>query len=150
MLILDSKTKEMGVGQRSPTPSQVSQTPSGVDSSHSGSCREGLILNPLTQKSRETLLTDVGIFAQEKGLGNQLSILERGAIREQLSLGTHNVQFPHARLGKVAQSPAEFDSLDGLTDLDKIALRDENERRWRHPPPLYWTIILCSIAAITQ
>jgi hypothetical protein len=52
--------------------------------------------------------------------------------------------------GIVAQHPAEYASLDVLDDHDRMIIRHEYENKWSHPWPLYTTIIMCSIAAITQ
>ncbi len=50
----------------------------------------------------------------------------------------------------VAQNPAGFESLTDIDEAEKQALRDETLHRWRHPWPLYYTIILNSIAAAIQ
>ena len=52
--------------------------------------------------------------------------------------------------GTVAQSPAEFETLDRLNDNDRAVIRYEYEHRWNHPVALYMTIIVCSIGAVTQ
>lgn len=50
----------------------------------------------------------------------------------------------------VAQDPARFESLDDLSADEKLALREEVTRRWKHPWALYYTIILNSVAAAIQ
>ncbi|KAG5984132.1 hypothetical protein E4U55_005931 [Claviceps digitariae] len=88
--------------------------------------------NPLRHLSREELLTKVTDFHQQKNLQDDidLSLLEKGAL--------------------VAQDPANFENLDLLDEADKNALRQEVTHRWKHPWPLYYTIILNSIAAAIQ
>ncbi|KAG6011655.1 hypothetical protein E4U54_007970 [Claviceps lovelessii] len=88
--------------------------------------------NPLRDLSREELLAKVAAFHQQKNLQDDinLSLLQKAAF--------------------VAQNPANFESLDLLDGGDKIALRQEVTHRWRHPWPLYYTIILNSIAAAIQ
>ncbi|KAG5950808.1 hypothetical protein E4U53_004373 [Claviceps sorghi] len=90
------------------------------------------IENPLQNLSREELLAKVGAFHQQKDLQDDISIslLQKGAL--------------------VAQDPANFENLDLLDEADKTALRQEVTHRWRHPWPLYYTIILNSIAAAIQ
>ncbi|KAG6011854.1 hypothetical protein E4U43_008075 [Claviceps pusilla] len=88
--------------------------------------------NPLRDLSREELLAKVAAFHQQKNLQDDinLSLLQKAAL--------------------VAQNPANFESLDLLDAGDKNALRQEVTHRWRHPWPLYYTIILNSIAAAIQ
>lgn len=50
----------------------------------------------------------------------------------------------------VAQDPAGFEDLEDLDDGEKDWLRKEVTHRWKHPWPLYYTIILNSIAAAIQ
>ncbi|KAG5924098.1 hypothetical protein E4U42_004752 [Claviceps africana] len=90
------------------------------------------IENPLQHLSREELLAKVSAFHQQKRLQDHItiSLLQKGAL--------------------VAQDPANFENLDLLDDADKDALRQEVTHRWRHPWPLYYTIILNSIAAAIQ
>lgn len=82
-----NKQTDVDVTQRSRTPSQVSQTHSEVSSSSSPSY---VNLNLLAQKSRKRLLTEVGIFAEEKMLTKELSTLRRGAIREHSFIGIYH------------------------------------------------------------
>lgn len=76
------------------------------------------------------MLRDVQAFAQSNGLEDILPLLQRGAL--------------------VAQHPAEFDSVNGITESEKIALRDEIVHKWRQPWTLYLTVALCSIGAAVQ
>ncbi|KAG6001601.1 hypothetical protein E4U21_004004 [Claviceps maximensis] len=88
--------------------------------------------NPLRHLSREDLLAKVSAFHEQKKLQDDisLSLLQKGAL--------------------VAQDPDAFENLDLLDEADKNALRDEVTHRWRHPWPLYYTIILNSVAAAIQ
>ncbi|KAG5933372.1 hypothetical protein E4U60_004504 [Claviceps pazoutovae] len=90
------------------------------------------IENPLRHLSRDELFAKVSAFHDHKHLQDHidLSLLQRGAL--------------------VAQDPANFEALDLLDDVEKNALRLERTHRWKHPWPLYYTIILNSIAAAIQ
>lgn len=58
---------------------------------------------------------------------------------------------PELRRGALAaQRPAEFESIEELTEDDRILLRAEKAHRWRHPKMLYFTILLNSISAAIQ
>ena len=54
----------------------------------------------------------------------------------------------------LAQSDAAFDNPrdDGLSldDDEILSLREEKERRWKHPRTLWQLVILCAIGAATQ
>jgi len=50
----------------------------------------------------------------------------------------------------VAQNPAGIDEIEELDESDRIALREEVTHRWKQPKPLYFTIVLNSIAAAIQ
>jgi sugar porter (SP) family MFS transporter len=91
---------------------------------------EARIKNPLAGIPRAQLLRNVEIFAEEKQLTEELPILSKGAI--------------------LAQSPADFETLDVLDDSDKDVIRYEYAHRWSHPMTLYVTIVLCSVGAATQ
>ena len=86
--------------------------------------------NPLVGIPREQMMQDVQLFATENGLTDILPLLQKGAL--------------------VAQSPHEIETIPGLTDDERAALRVEATRRWKHPKTLYFTIILNSIAAAIQ
>ncbi|KAF1816426.1 hypothetical protein P152DRAFT_388925 [Eremomyces bilateralis CBS 781.70] len=91
----------------------------------------GEIRNPLKDIPREILLENVDRFHKEHDLPEDiLPLLRKGAL--------------------VAQNPAALDSITELEEFEKEALIDEVEHRWRHPWPLYYTIILNSIAAAIQ
>ena len=93
-------------------------------------CNPHRIHNPLVDLSRAELLADVETFATRYGLTDELPLLRKGAL--------------------VAQSPRAIDSIPELDEADRQALRDEVDFRWKQPKMLYFTIILCSIAAAIQ
>jgi hypothetical protein len=88
------------------------------------------IKNPLADLTKEHVLYDVELFAQEHQLQEILPELKKGAL--------------------VARDPAEFESVPGLTDDEIRVLQDEILHKWRQPRALYFTIILCSIGAAVQ
>ncbi|TVY90916.1 putative metabolite transport protein [Lachnellula willkommii] len=91
------------------------------------------IKNPLAGISQETLLRNVEVFAQEKGLSEHTAILQKGAL--------------------VAQDPANYEDITGqhaLTPDEVDQLRNEVLHKWRHPWALYVTIFTCSIGAAVQ
>lgn len=75
-------------------------------------------------------MRDVEEFAAEHGLNDIIPELKKGAL--------------------VAQSPADFDRLDEITQEEKDELRFEVLHKWKHPAKLYVTIIVCSIGAAVQ
>ncbi|KIM73043.1 hypothetical protein PILCRDRAFT_81426 [Piloderma croceum F 1598] len=91
---------------------------------------EARIKNPLTGIPRHQLLRNVEIFAKEHGLSEEIPVLSKGAI--------------------LAQSPADFETLDVLDDRDREIIRYEIAHKWSHPWTLYMTVIICSIGAATQ
>ncbi|PGG96135.1 hypothetical protein GX51_07972 [Blastomyces parvus] len=88
------------------------------------------IKNPLADIPKSTLLRDVKEFAQRFGLEDVLPTLQRGAL--------------------VAKDPPNFESVEGITDDEVEAIRNEVLHKWRQPKPLLFTIILCSIGAAVQ
>lgn len=88
------------------------------------------IKNPLRGLSKEQLFQNVHNFANEHGLTHAFSYLKKGAL--------------------VAQRPQDFENIPELDEHDREALRDEVVHRWRLPWPLYYTIVLNSIAAAIQ
>ncbi|KAL9612936.1 MAG: hypothetical protein Q9204_008929, partial [Flavoplaca sp. TL-2023a] len=88
------------------------------------------IENPLSHLTPEQLQRDVRDFARLKGLHEHLELLERAA--------------------QIAKDPHFFDSIPGVTDREKEALRDERHRSFRQPRALYLTIVICSIGAAVQ
>jgi MFS family permease len=78
-------------------------------------------------------MSRVEVFAQEKGLGEHVALLRKGAL--------------------VAQDPNSFEDISGpeaLSDDEKAALRTEMEHKWRLPLRLFLTIATCSIGAAVQ
>ncbi|KAI0977302.1 sugar transporter-domain-containing protein [Xylaria arbuscula] len=91
------------------------------------------IVNPLEGIPRDQLMRDVDAFVQEKGLEEHVAYFRKGAL--------------------IAQSPADFEDIDGQEALDereKQVLRDEILHKWRLPWRLYLTIFTCSIGAAVQ
>lgn len=92
---------------------------------------EGEIRNPLKDIPRAELLENVVAFQRKYGLPeDSVPFLRKG--------------------GLVAQNPANFENEEELDEADRAALREEVTRRWKHPWPLYYTIVLNSIAAAIQ
>lgn len=50
----------------------------------------------------------------------------------------------------VAQEPAKFEEVPGLTETERNALSDEVLHKWRQPFAMYFTVILCSVGAAVQ
>ena len=50
----------------------------------------------------------------------------------------------------IAKDPPAFESVPGLEDFEKEAIRNEILHKWRQPKALFYTIILCSIGAAVQ
>lgn len=92
----------------------------------------GEIKNPLVGIPKVQLLAEVDAFASKYGFreSTELPLLRKGAL--------------------VAQTPADFENIPELDEQDRVALREEITRRWKHPKQLYMTIILNSIAAAIQ
>ncbi|KAK2010015.1 hypothetical protein LZ32DRAFT_536788 [Colletotrichum eremochloae] len=92
---------------------------------------EGEIKNPLRGIPKAELLEQVTDYQRSHGLPDDiLPLLKKGAL--------------------VAQNPALFEEIEELDESEKQALREEVTHRWKHPWPLYYTIILNSIAAAIQ
>lgn len=89
-----------------------------------------MIENPLSHLTPEQLQHDVRAFARKTGLEEYQELLEKGA--------------------RIAKDPMHFVGIPGVTEEEKQALRDEKSRRFRQPPALYLTIIICSIGAAVQ
>jgi hypothetical protein len=85
--------------------------------------------NPLHGIPHNQLMEDVELFAQEKGLMDDIEVLRKGAL--------------------VAQNPKTFEDLD-LSEDDKIALRRETTNKWDQPFMMYFMTILCAGSAIVQ
>jgi len=90
----------------------------------------GRIQNPLAGISHDLLMSQVAEFAERNLLSEHTALLQKGAL--------------------VAQDPARFEQVEGLTDVEVEALRDEVIHKWRQPYAMYFTVILCSIGAAVQ
>ncbi|KAF6806319.1 hypothetical protein CSOJ01_08895 [Colletotrichum sojae] len=89
------------------------------------------VLNPLRNLSEEVLLQNVALWHAEKELPpDTLDLFKRGA--------------------QVAQNPNNLDRIEGLTGEERSALLREETKIWNHPKPLYYTIIISSLAAAIQ
>jgi len=88
------------------------------------------LANPLTGIPRDQLMEDGANFAEERGLGHLKDLFSKAAL--------------------VAQDPTAFESIDILSEEDKVVLRREITHRWSQPWELYYLVILCSLAAAVQ
>ncbi|KAK2784439.1 hypothetical protein FQN52_009020 [Onygenales sp. PD_12] len=88
------------------------------------------IKNPLADIPKGTLMRDVAEFSDQHGLNDILPTLQKGAL--------------------IAKDPPNFENIEGITDDEVDAIRNEVLHKWRQPRPLYFTIILCSIGAAVQ
>ena len=75
-------------------------------------------------------MSQVEEFAGQNQLEHLLPMLRKGAL--------------------VAQNPAEFESVEGITTEETEALRNEVVHKWRQPMAMYLTVILCSVGAAVQ
>ncbi|KAA8903839.1 hypothetical protein FN846DRAFT_953338 [Sphaerosporella brunnea] len=91
---------------------------------------EARIQNPLADIPRDELLRQVDAFSDENGLEEIQPLLRKGAL--------------------VAQNPTHFESIEELTEAEKVHLRFEVTHKWKHPKALYLTIIICSVGAAVQ
>ncbi|KAL9711736.1 hypothetical protein Ac2012v2_004808 [Leucoagaricus gongylophorus] len=88
------------------------------------------IQNPLYGIPKEKLLSQVEDFASEKGMEDITIFLQKGAL--------------------IAQNPSQFEMMPELDEADKEVIRRETTHKWSQPRDLYFTVILCSIAAAVQ
>ncbi|ODH53555.1 hypothetical protein GX48_00388 [Paracoccidioides brasiliensis] len=88
------------------------------------------IKNPLADIPKSTLMRDVKEFAQRFGLEDIIPTLQRGAL--------------------VAKDPSNFENVEGITEDEVEAIRNEVLHKWRQPKALLCTIVLCSIGAAVQ
>ncbi|TFK44551.1 hypothetical protein BDQ12DRAFT_673197 [Crucibulum laeve] len=88
------------------------------------------IQNPLHGISRNKLMAQVEAFAREQDMEDILPLLQKGAL--------------------VAQNPAKFEFMEELDEEEKEVLRRETTHKWSQPRALYFTVILCSLAAAVQ
>ncbi|KAK4056871.1 hypothetical protein OIO90_002121 [Microbotryomycetes sp. JL221] len=90
----------------------------------------GKIQNPLHGLSREELFHKVDAFCRDNGLEAELDLFRRGAL--------------------VAQAPGDFEDFAELTEDDKYHIRRETTNKWSQPWSLYFTVVICSLAACVQ
>ncbi|KAI6142979.1 hypothetical protein BKA82DRAFT_4187299 [Pisolithus tinctorius] len=88
------------------------------------------LANPLRGVPYETLMNEVEIFAQERGLSHLLPELKKGAL--------------------VAQDADAYKQHDMFTDEDKKFLEDEVTHKWRQTGTLYYMVVMSSLAAAVQ
>lgn len=88
------------------------------------------IKNPLADFTPHQVIRDVNEFATAHALTDITPVLERGAL--------------------VARDPANYASVEGLTEDESLAIQNEVLHKWKQPAALYFTIILCSIGAAVQ
>ncbi|KAI9728217.1 MAG: hypothetical protein M1828_004678 [Chrysothrix sp. TS-e1954] len=88
------------------------------------------IKNPLAGIPEDLLMSQVEEFAQANQLVDCTDLLKRGAL--------------------CAQDPAGFENVQGITDDERNALRDEVVHKWRQPKTMLLTVMLCSIGAAVQ
>ncbi|KAG1762317.1 hypothetical protein EV702DRAFT_984048, partial [Suillus placidus] len=86
--------------------------------------------NPLHGIPHDCLMTDVEIFAQERGLTHLLSELKKGVL--------------------VAQGSTRHNRLDILSDEENQILTEEVTHKWRQMPMLYYMVVMSSLAAAVQ
>ncbi|KAI5985030.1 hypothetical protein EDD15DRAFT_2390220 [Pisolithus albus] len=88
------------------------------------------LANPLRGIPYETLMNDVEVFAQERGLSSILPVLKKGAL--------------------VAQNPDAYKHHDMFTDEDRKFLEEEVTHKWRQTGTLYYLVVMSSLAAAVQ
>ncbi|KAG7093617.1 hypothetical protein E1B28_007281 [Marasmius oreades] len=88
------------------------------------------IQNPLYGIPKGKLMAQVEGFVREKGFEEHLSIFKKGAL--------------------LAQNPKDFEGIAELDENDKEVIRREVTHKWSQPRQLYFTILLCSVAAAVQ
>lgn len=76
------------------------------------------------------MIGNVETFAKENQLAEMTPLLVKGAL--------------------IAKDPPSFESVPGIEDFEKEAIRNEILHKWRQPKALYFTIILCSLGAAVQ
>jgi sugar porter (SP) family MFS transporter len=86
--------------------------------------------NPLQGIPRDQLMSDVEVFAKERGLTHILPDLQKGAL--------------------VAQDPQAYNRLDDFTEEDRQILSDEVNHKWKQTKTLYYMVIMSSLAAAVQ
>ncbi|KJA27733.1 hypothetical protein HYPSUDRAFT_34863 [Hypholoma sublateritium FD-334 SS-4] len=88
------------------------------------------IQNPLHGIPHDELLRQVEAFAEEYEMMDILAYLRKGAL--------------------LAQNPGAVEDIPELDDSDREVIRREKTHKWNQPAALYFTVILCSLAAAVQ
>ncbi|KIJ94154.1 hypothetical protein K443DRAFT_110897 [Laccaria amethystina LaAM-08-1] len=88
------------------------------------------IQNPLRGLSRKQLMENVEEFVKEKGLEDKLGLFKKAAL--------------------LAQNPKDFEQISGMTVEDMEIIRRETTHRWSQSRELYFTVVICSLAAAVQ
>ncbi|KAH7922136.1 hypothetical protein BV22DRAFT_1017951 [Leucogyrophana mollusca] len=86
--------------------------------------------NPLRGVPYDRLMTDVEIFAQERGLTNILPQLKKGAL--------------------VAQDPTAYQRHEMFDEEDRRVLDLEVTHKWKQTGTLYYMVVMTSLAAAVQ
>jgi sugar porter (SP) family MFS transporter len=86
--------------------------------------------NPLAGKDRETLEQDAIAFCNAHGLQEYVEDFRRGA---------YLAGFPH-----------EIERVEGITDEELLAVRNEKDHKWNQPWQIYYVAIISSMAAVVQ
>ncbi|KAI6118445.1 hypothetical protein F5141DRAFT_619625 [Pisolithus sp. B1] len=103
--------------------------------------------NPLRGIALEHLMTDVEIFARERGLMNILDDLKKGALLAQDSQGNRILHYP---CSSVIDSLKAYKRYNYYTDADIKYLEDEVHNKWSQTGALYYVVVMSSLAAAIQ
>ncbi|KAG8215121.1 MFS sugar transporter [Butyriboletus roseoflavus] len=88
------------------------------------------LANPLRGVPHDQLMSDIEVFAKERGLTHILPDLKKGAL--------------------LAQDPEAYNRLDVFTEEDRQVLSDEVNHKWKQTGMLYYMVIMSSLAAAVQ
>ncbi|BGP41910.1 hypothetical protein JCM10449v2_005905 [Rhodotorula kratochvilovae] len=91
---------------------------------------DALLSNPLAGKSEQELRAGVDEWVERTGLHDIRELLYKAAL--------------------VAQDRDNFEHLAALDEADKEVLRMEKSHPFRQTRTLYWTVFMCSMAAVVQ
>ncbi|GAA5825489.1 hypothetical protein JCM11251_007008 [Rhodosporidiobolus azoricus] len=89
-----------------------------------------LLTNPLLGKTEADLLHDVDAYVERTGLHHIRDLLYKGAL--------------------IAQDRENAERLPQLTEEEKQYFREEKTHRFKQSKTLYWTVFMCSMAAVVQ
>ena len=105
------------------------------------------IKNPLAEIPKAQLIRDVEQFAEKSGLTEYTNLLIKGGQSSFQNQEHRDTNVPSAL---VAKNPIEFESVEGIDEVETEAIRNEVLHKWKQPNALYYTIILWSIGAAVQ